>query len=409
MRTVLTGTVLWVCLVAASVAAQDAAPPLVPGRIMPWTFSRSARNIADYKATPADMTAIEANMLKLVDVLESTRLLSPPMGYDIRFTGTLNPLDPSIAKKVTALSYTLDFAFLDYLLSPTNPGFRTPFANQGLSFHVNDPYRTLDASGFRDPTFMRKSWSDEDGEFWIEPPSNDFNGFRFYRAYDMLAIIRGGASMWKPVTTERFLGKYLEEKRSDAAQGEARLAAARKTYDNATGAEMSARRQKDVEAARARKNGDAEARRLEEMYRRTLGELKAQSSPNRTNPNDIWYFGPQQALADAEAMAASLSGAARSAPACVTGYQVSTPRWDFRLVADGTQGCRRIVEVDPGLFDNNLPRTAMQVIVVGNLAACEQILTGPDEIARSWPGGCKGTVELARQLDWQKLAALLGK
>jgi hypothetical protein len=409
MRTVLSGTALWVCLLAASVAAQDAAPPLVPGRILPWTFSRSARNIADYKAAAADMTAIEANMLKLVDLLKSTRLLSPPKGYDVRFTGTLNPLDPSISKKVTAISYTLDFAFLDYLQSPSNPAYKTPFANQGLSFHVNDPYRTLDASGFRDPTFMRKSWSDQDGEFWIEPPSADFNGFHFYRAYDMLAITRGGAPVWKPVKAGRFLVKYLEEKRKDAEQAEARLTAARKSYESATSAEAQTRRRTEIEAARARKSGEVDARRLEEMNRQSVESLKAEASPSRTNPSHMWYFGPKQTLAEAEAMAASLTATAQNAPACVTGYEVSARRWEFKLVPDGTTGCRRIVEVDAGLFDNSLPRTAMQVIVVGNLAACEQILAGPNEIDRSWPGGCKGTLELARQLDWQKLAALLGR
>jgi hypothetical protein len=409
MRSVLSATALFACIGGASVLAQDAAPPRETGRTLAWSFVRMARDIADYKATTAEMTAVEANMVKLVDILKATRLLSPPLGYDIRFTGTLNPSDPSLAKKVNALSYSVDFSFLDYLRSPSNPAFKSPFANQGLSFHINDPYRTLDASGFRDPVFMRKSWSDDEGEFWIEPPADDFSGLRFYRAYDMLAVTRAGASLWKPVTTERFLGKYLEEKRQDAAQAEAKLAAARKTYEAAKAAEMTARRQKEIDAARAGKGGDAEAKRLEAMYGQTLEQLKAQTSPARGNPKDLWYFGPKQALTDAEALAGSLSAAARQSPACVTGYEVAAERWDFKLVPDGTRGCRRIVEVDLGLFDNRLPRTAIQLIVVGNLAACEQILKGPDEIARSWPGGCKGTVELARQVDWKKVAALLGR
>ncbi len=397
------------CALGASALAQSAVPQLGPGRIWPWNFIRSAKEMATYKPATPDLTAIEANMQKLVDVVKAVPLLNPPLGYDVRFTGTLNSADPPVAKHVTANSYTVDLAFMDFLRSPTDPAVKTAFANQGLSFHINDPYRALDASGYRDPVFMRKTWSDDEGEFWIEPPSDNFNGLRFYRPYDMLVVTKGGASLWKPISAERFLPKYLDEKRADATQAEARLVAARKTYDQANSADAQASRQKAIDAARARANGEAEARGLDESYRRQLETLKGEASPSQSNPDHKWYFGPKQALADAEAMAAALTPQARKMPACVTGYLLKADRWAFKMVPDGTAGCRRIVEVDFGLFDNKLPPSAIQMIVVANLSSCEKVLKGPDEVARSWPGGCKGTVEIANQIDWKKMAGLLEK
>ncbi len=262
MRRVISGTALLVSLLAASVLTQEAASPREPGRIVRFVFIRSSRFIADNHATPAELMAIEANLLNVADLLKATRLLSPPMGYDIRFTGTLNPPDPAIAKTVTTIAYSLEFSFLDYLRSPTSPAFRTPFANQGLKFCINDPYRILRGSSFRDSTIPLPSWSEDKGEPWLDPPSEDLKGVRFARVCDMVAITKAAAPLLTTVATDRFLGTYLAEKRKDAQVAEIRLTAIKRTYDVLQSAETQAERQKDIEAARARKNGEVEARRL---------------------------------------------------------------------------------------------------------------------------------------------------
>ena len=78
----------------------------------------------------------------------------------------------------------------------------------------------------------------------------------------MVAITKAAAPLLTTVATDRFLGTYLAEKRKDAQVAEIRLTAIKRTYDVLQSAETQAERQKDIEAARARKNGEVEARRL---------------------------------------------------------------------------------------------------------------------------------------------------
>jgi hypothetical protein len=127
------------------------------------------------------------------------------------------------------------------------------------------------------------------------------------------------------------------------------------------------------------------------------------------NPKHQWYYAPKQALATAESLAASLGEADRKAPACITGNTNRAEPWQYTLVPDGTAACHRIVEPNLGLFDNKLPRTAIQLVVVKDFKVCLDIMKGTSQIDRSYPGGCPGTVKLAGELDWQRLVALFGR
>jgi len=402
---------LIVCLIQSLGLAQEVAlPGPQPGKTWPWVYNHIYQVVNAHHATPAELRAIEANLLKIVDLLKSTPMLNPPMGFDVRYTGTLLDPDPDFEKRITAMPYWLEFAFMDYLTSPSNSERHGTFPDRGLEIFINNPNKLMHGSTAPDRGFTQHLWTDKEGEFWIEPPSDDLQGYRLYRIHDVLAVTRAGASVWRPVPLGRFLPVYLAEKKKGAADAERRLASARKAYDDLTSPESEARHQKTVEAAKASgRNADAEVLRLEKIRRRHVEDAKAETQLNPSNPKHTWYFAPKQALADAEALASSFDAAGLKAPACITGNVFSAALWEYRLVPDGSTGCHRIVEPNLTLFDNRLPRTAMQLIIVRGVASCEHELRSLEKHAVVYPGGCPGTVKLASQFDWQKLEALLGK
>jgi hypothetical protein len=334
------------------------------------------------------------------------------MGFDMRYTGTLMDPDPDFGKRITAIPYDIEVAFIDYVRDAKGRPTGGQYPSHGLEIFVNDPSRMMGSAG-NTKTFQQHAWTDKDGQFWIDPPFDEYKGLRFYRMHDLIAVTRDGALTMRPVPVSRFLPVYLDAKRKAAASAEDRLASAKRAYESVTSPEAEAKHQKEIAAARSGTNADQEVRRLEKIRQRRIEDAKAEMTLNPANPKHKWYFAPRQDLADAEALASSLTGEGRKAPACITGNTWDAQVSDYQLVADGTSGCHRIVEPNLGLFDNTLPRTAIQLIVVKGVAHCEKLLNEgtPDMrmLERMDAGGCQGTVKLADQLDWQKLVALIGK
>jgi hypothetical protein len=407
MRTVLAGVFALLCAWPSVGSAQGAAPIAPdPGRFWDWEYNHIRQVVADTRATPADLRAVEANMLKIVDLLKATLPMSPPRGYDIQFSGTLLGIDPDYAGRVTALGYEMTFHFMQYL---SGQGRGPVFPGHGLRFRVNDLDWMLRSGTPHGKAFVHRQWTDKSGMVLIEPPSDEFMGFRDYREIDRLPITRPGTSLWTPVRLDRFLAALVADLKKDAAAAESRLDVAKKRYDQAVSAETLAKHQKELDAARAGTGGEAQARHLEAMFRREAEDAKAEATVSSANPKHRWYFGPRKALENAEAQLASLDAEGRKATACVTNNVFGAESWELKLVPDDTPGCHRIVEPNVGLYDNKLPRTAIQFIIVSGLGECEEILKSGNKAELDLVGGCTGTVAVARQLDWQKLVGLLAR
>jgi hypothetical protein len=410
MRPFLAGLLLCACLVpVAGLAQTPTSPPPGPGKTWPWVFNHIPDVVSSQRVTAAELKAVEANFLKLIEIFNSAPMLSPPIGFDIRFTGTLGGPDPDYAARITALPYWLEFAFMDYLFDKTGRVRTGTFPHHGFDLFINDPDKLMTGSTVPIKSFDQRWWKDKDGAYWIEPPSDQFHGLPFYRIHDMIVIARGGTPLWNPVTVGRYLVQYLAERKKAASSADDHLESLRRAYRDVTSPEAEARHQKEIDAARASKNAEQEVRRLETIRRRRIEDARAEMTLNQANPRHQWYFAPKQAWADAEALSASLDETGRRAPACITGNVLFAQSSEYKLVPDGSPGCHRLVEPNPGIFDGRLPRTAIQLIIVKGLARCESTMMGPDAAERAFPGGCPGAVKLGSQLDWQKLAALVGK
>ncbi|MEI6667775.1 MAG: hypothetical protein WCP29_06430 [Acidobacteriota bacterium] len=409
MRSAVSGTVTLLCLLLTSGNAQtQTARPMDPGKTWPWVYNHIPMTVAAHHATPAELKAVESNLIKIADLFKATPMMNPILGFDMRYTGTLLDPNPDIPKSVAAMPYNLEVAFLDFLLDQSGRPTGKTFPNHGLEVYINDPYRLMGSTG-NTLDFQQRWWTDKEGQFWIDPPSDLFKGLRFYRIHDAIAITRDGAPLLRPVPVSRFLPFYVTAKKKAADSAEDRLASAKRAYDGVTSPEAEARHQKELDAARTSKNGDAEVRRLEKIRQRKIDDARAEMTLNPSNPKHQWYFAAKQAAVDAEALAASLTGDSRKAPACITGNTLHAQESEYRLVPDGTAGCRRIVEPDLSLFSNTRPRTAIQMIVVKGLESCERMLKDGSADDKAFPGGCPGTVKLADQLDWEKLSGLISR
>jgi len=112
-------------------------------------------------------------------------------------------------------------------------------------------------------------------------------------------------------------------------------------------------------------------------------------------------------LKSVEERLASLSATERKAPVCVIPPKEPV-RWQMTLAPMGTPGCRRIVEANIEMFNPKLPRSAIQLITVEGIQECRELVAAGDKKATG-PGDCTVNLELVRQMDWQRAAALLEK
>lgn len=114
------------------------------------------------------------------------------------------------------------------------------------------------------------------------------------------------------------------------------------------------------------------------------------------------YGGVPQA---AESAYAALDAAGRKAPACVLGAE-KPGMTALELVPAGTAGCRPIVQANLGILSPKLPRGAVQLITVENIQRCRNLVK-TDAKQKASPGECNANLELVRQIDWKRVAALL--
>ena len=384
-------TLLCLAVLSAELIAQRPLGPAEPGTIGRFTFSATPSSIRESKATPADLKAGEAAARKLAGLIAEVKALNPPMGFHSLMVGVLMGRDITQARMrpIVPLDIWVRFGAPRALGEEMNH----------LHFYINDLRPViLDHMGLR-------KWEDERGDFYLQPASTgSVGGFPMYN--DLLVIARPGDSIWAPVPVERFAKTLAADLKSGSDDAEKVRTRAKADLAAFASAPELAKRRAEMDEARKRSDADNEIRRLESFFAEDEAAIRRKVNPNPAEPKDVaWYFGPVNAYNDLQKMLAGLDAAGRSAPACVTGGE-SSDRWRMRIVPDGTAGCRRIVEANLGLFKAELPRSAIQLITVENIEWCRREVASHRERTI---GDCAANLEVVRQLDWQKVAALLEK
>ena len=383
---------LLLALLSAVLSAQDrASAPASGGTTVPFAFNASPSNIRESRATPADVKASEASARKLADLIAEVPALNPPVGFLPVMVGVLMTRDATQARIRPVAPFDIWLRFG----APEQPRNEINF----LHFFINDLRPViLDHLGVR-------KWEDERGDFYLEPPrTGDVGGFPMYN--DLLVVARPGDSIWAPVPVERVAKALAAQLKGDAADAENVRNRAKADLDVFLSQPEVQKRRAEIDAARQRADAASEIHRLEAFFAEDETAIRRKVNPDPSQPRDAqWYFGPVNAYRDVLSLIAGLDPAGRGAPGCVS--VGDTPeRWRLRIVPVGTLGCHRVVEANLGLFKPELPRSAIQLITVEDIARCRNELASP-----TWKtvGDCAANLEVVRQLDWSRVAGLLEK
>ncbi len=391
MRPLLRTLLCLAALPSAHAAQQRPLAPNEAGTIKPFVFHATPANIRASKATPEELKAGEASARKIAELISSVPTLNPPKGYNGVLVGVLMDRDLTQLRirPVAPLDLWVRFG------APRAAGDEVNF----LHFYINDLRPViLDHVGTR-------KWEDARGEIYLEPAATGrVGGFPMFN--DLLVISRPGDSIWSPVSVERFSKVVAAAFKIDADDAEKRRGQAKKDLEFFLSEPEKQKRRAEIDAARQRSDAVSEIHRLESFFAEDEAAIRRKVDPKPADPKDVqWYFGPMNAYRDLQALVAGLDAAGRSAPACVTGAE-NSERWKLKIVPPDTPGCRRIVEANLGLFKPGLPRSAIQLITVEDIDWCRKEVASHKERTI---GDCAANLEVIRQLDWQRLAALLEK
>lgn len=384
-------------MVAAVAAGQTYLPQQV-GRYAGWRFVATPSNIRGFRATPEELKSIEASARKLESLILAAPVLNPPRGFGFLMVGVLMEPDAYQVKARTAAGLPLDvwirFGAPNYFERDGAPTLASE--THQLDFFLNDVRPVI-----LDHHIGRK-WEDAQGDFYVEPPiAGEIGGFPVYK--DMLVITRPGESIWAPVSVERLMRSWIPQLKSLAGTAERERERARQNLQVFRGPVEQEKRRKEIDAARKGANGDMEVRRLEFFFKQDEETILRKANPDPSR--DQWYYGPVGALKAAESKMVSLNAAGKQAPACVTDGE-NPLRYKMNVVPAGTPGCRPVVQANLAILHRNVPRGALQVITLEGINYCRELLR-TEVKQRTNPGDCTANLELVRQIDWKKVAALL--
>jgi hypothetical protein len=237
-----------------------------------------------------------------------------------------------------------------------------------------------------------RRWEDARGDFYLEPAkTGEVGGFPMYN--DLLVIARPGDSIWAPVPVERFARTLAAELKTVVDEAERIRARAKTDLEAFLSPAEQQKRQAELNAARQRSDAANEVRRLQVFFGEDEAPIRRKLNPDPSDPKDQnWYFGPVDAYKAIQTLTAGLDAAGRSAQACVIGGE-TIDRWRMRVVPAGTPGCHRIVEANLGLFKPELPRSAIQLIIVEDIEYCRKEVAAEKQ---KTAGQCAANLDVVR-------------
>ncbi len=372
-----------------------------PGKIAPWQIHAEGFVMRDAKVMPADLTAFDANLHKIMDVLAKAPVLNPPMGFELESDAALGaqaydqPELKNLGSARLPLQSEIRFSGSSYF-ARGNGVDKAVEASCRTGIEVN----TL-------PSFAALSFKPDpslDETFFVEPTRDgELGGVPVFGG--TLVIVRPGVPLWLPVSNEQALAVLLPKYKASADSMRSYIVERQKKYtEYMSPAEQEKRRR---EVATERDTGhEANAKKLEVMQRRWEDDARKESESAASDPKlraDIDRYDRVQAFT------ARLDAAGRAAPACVIA-KPTTAASAWELVATGTAGCRPLVRTNPQLLDARLPRTGLQVISLSRVTLpAEWFADDRGRGLRNEPGDCVALAKILRQTDWSALRALIAQ
>jgi hypothetical protein len=377
-----------------------------PGKLRPWSLSAHYTK-AEMHVTNAELKAFEANLHKVMDVFAKTPVLSPPMGFELDVKATLDSME-DVKERARNIANHLPLhgsirfsgsSYLEIQLRSKSTGALS--TGVGISEEAYCRYEIR----INVPPLFNSFISDSEGTIFLEPKKEGMLGtLPVYAEDDTLVIARPGIPVWVPVSTERVLKFLLPKLKSSAALSQSAIDGARKAYADYMSPAAQESRRREVQAQRDA-GAEENARKLEGMQRRWEEDKRKEAE---RAPSDPKWLGPINEYQRAQTMLATLDTAGRSAPACVIAGTTRSTENDWSVVPMGTPGCRPVVQSNPGLLNNKLPRSALQVMYISQVTRCNSEFE-EKKYLRNKPGDCVAMAKILREVDWQQLVALLAR
>lgn len=407
MRNRLSAVLLLVTCVSVPILAQYRYLPDSPGSWKPWTFTAYADNRRVHGAGPAEVKDLEAQLLRLNDVIKKTPGIAKPIGFSVETSGVFGLADgrlsarsgePAlIGRPLPATLNFLAFPVMEFGQGATAKRSDTG-ETAGLYFFVNQLLEPL--TSILDASVPEFAQLDAD-VVRLADAQPDVLGFPRYG--NSLVIKKSAAPIWVAVTFAETLdlaARGIEHRLTGERDVVARL---EKAHDDA----------KDPKKREARV---AQYRKLAPQVKDPayLDKMMKVEADMEKQADAAWL--PQiasaravvtkseQELASVRASAAGLSASDRTAPAC---YAAREPVSVSRFRRGSAPRCTPLVRANWKLFNPALPRSAPQVLSIGHFDRC----LGPDQRVPSQPGlhvgGCTANLKLLEAIDKTALLAWL--
>ena len=390
-------------LIGGSLVAALASVPLVgrshyladaPGRWKPWTFTAYPDDVRMLGARPADLKALEAELLRLNAIIKNTAGFANPIGFSIETAGML---DPPTAPNTAAFGPALKVRPLPAELSFGPFGiFKTvkgDFYDGGETSHIRFTINQLGTALFANTSVAEFDHIETDvARLAAQKPDM----FGLARYGDELVLKKSAEPIWTAVTfgeTLELAARGIEQRLTEERD---RTAQAQKVYD-------------DIKDPKKREERMARSRQIAPLTKDpAYVEKMAKVEDQKDKQADVQML-PQiaiikaivtkseQELATAKAMAAGLSAADKAAPAC---YAITDKVSLSRFRRAPASGCDPLVRPNYKVFNPALPRSAPQVLIVDT--ACMTAQPRPE-----WVHGCTADMKLLQTIDKAALLAWL--
>ncbi len=386
-----------VCAVAA--IAQPRYLSNEPGRWKKWKFTVDSVTRTHHGPRPADTKALEAQLLRLNDIIKNTEGITRPVGFSVETWGmlmnTANRFTPFPGEpRFAAQPLPGHLGFGAFPIVEYNNGKREDGGETALlTFFVNQVSIPLFARGEDRVPELEKLETDV---VRMAKPQPDLFGMQRYG--EAIVIKKTEAPIWAAVSMADALElvvKSVEQRLADQRDTIARL---QESYDERTNPAKRAKRMEEYKQV-ARLNPDKtymdQMVKVEKELEKAAAQILPHIAREKANATQI-----ERELTDAKATAKQLSAADKKAPACYASGASGLAISRFRRAPQA--GCDPLVRPNWAMFSPSLPRSAPQLLVIMHFTRCL-----PPNTPANHVGGCKTNLELLEKIDKAALRAWL--
>jgi hypothetical protein len=369
-----------------------------PGVWKPWKpFAAIASARTDRGATPAEVKAFEATLLQLNAILRRASGVASPRGYSVETWGNLHGYRPAAPGRPAgkALPLAGGLTFGAFPIAEYVRAGKTIREDSGetelMTFQVNElePWTI----GGQRPA----EWGALDSDGFLQPqPNGEVAGMPRYG--DIVVLKNNPASLWIPMSLQAALDLVVTQRATELAERQQSLATLQKDFELWKSPAKRAERQADYKvAAASMPDGAKYLAGIDKQERDIEAVMAKEAGPDSSTAKSA--AAAAAALAEVKTLIGELSAADREGPAC---YATSATTLRARFRAGTPAGCQPLGRPNPKFFNASAPRSAAQVIVIGEIARCFD-----KQPAKPNPWGCAANRQLLETLDKQAVLSVL--